>query len=338
MKNRIFYLDKLRVIAIFSVIVIHVSATMFYSTSVKTLDWQVMNFFDSLTRFAVPLFVMMSGALLLNSNKEYSIKELYRKKIFRLIIAFLFWSLIYAMYHFFIDNASLKVSIINFIEGEYHQWFIFMIIILYIMIPILKVVIKDKKVTEYFLIISFIFTCVVPCLTYFPAIGDNINGIINKSYINFFTGYTFYFILGHYLNTYHIKTKHKNILYIVAILAIIFTVIGSSLISIIYEKPISILYNYFFINTSVVAMAIFIYAKDYLNKKTHPFISKLSNLSFGIYLVHVLILFIFQKIGFVSTLFNPLLSIPIISIACFFISACIILIIKKFSKIADYIT
>ena len=61
----IHYLDCLRVVAIISVIIIHVSAQNWYTTDVSSFAWQFFNLTDSLVRWAVPLFVMISGVVVL---------------------------------------------------------------------------------------------------------------------------------------------------------------------------------------------------------------------------------------------------------------------------------
>lgn len=63
--GRIYYLDCLRVVAIISVIIIYVSAQNWYTTDVSSFAWQFFNLTDSLVRWAVPLFVMISGVVVL---------------------------------------------------------------------------------------------------------------------------------------------------------------------------------------------------------------------------------------------------------------------------------
>lgn len=76
--------------------VIHVAADNWNAADVRSFEWQVFNFYDSLVRFGVPVFVMISGALFLKPDKDIPVKKLYSKYIFRIVIAFVFWSFIYA--------------------------------------------------------------------------------------------------------------------------------------------------------------------------------------------------------------------------------------------------
>ena len=71
MKKRIIYLDILRVIAIFAVVLMHASSEiqLQYELDVRSVPFFVANIFDTVTRFAVPLFLMISGRLMINSGK-----------------------------------------------------------------------------------------------------------------------------------------------------------------------------------------------------------------------------------------------------------------------------
>lgn len=98
--KRTIYFDYLRVIACFAVIVLHVSAGQWHDYTEPTFEWNVMNIYDSATRFCVPIFLMISGALFLNPEKKLSLRKLYTHNILRVITAFCFWSFIYACYDY----------------------------------------------------------------------------------------------------------------------------------------------------------------------------------------------------------------------------------------------
>lgn len=69
--DRIMYLDYLRVFATFGVVILHVSAQNWYVADINSFEWLVFHFFDSVVRWGVPVFVMISGTLFL--NKETSV-------------------------------------------------------------------------------------------------------------------------------------------------------------------------------------------------------------------------------------------------------------------------
>ena len=87
--KRIYWLDLLRIISILSMILLHVAASFWYVSPSNSYNWIIMNIYDSLVRFCVPVFLMISGALFL-SQKEINIKKLYTKNILRLLISLIF--------------------------------------------------------------------------------------------------------------------------------------------------------------------------------------------------------------------------------------------------------
>ena len=79
MKKRILYLDVLRIFAALMVVMIHVSAQYVNNMSNNLTDFMIGNVFDSLSRVAVPIFAMISGAVMLDESKQYSTKDFLKK-------------------------------------------------------------------------------------------------------------------------------------------------------------------------------------------------------------------------------------------------------------------
>ena len=90
--DRTVYFDYLRVAATFAVMILHISAQNWYTTDVNGIEWKIFNFFNSMVRWAVPVFVMISGSLFL--KKDVSIKKIYTKYILRMVISYITWNFI----------------------------------------------------------------------------------------------------------------------------------------------------------------------------------------------------------------------------------------------------
>ena len=109
--KRIVYADLLRIIATFAVIVLHVSASKWYDTPVKDFNWQIYNLYDSLVRWSVPIFVMLSGMFFLNPEKFIPTSNIIKKYIFRILLAIIVWGLFYQAYEiigkFIFRNESI---------------------------------------------------------------------------------------------------------------------------------------------------------------------------------------------------------------------------------------
>ncbi|MBR2661951.1 MAG: acyltransferase family protein [Clostridia bacterium] len=186
-RSRIIYFDVLRIMAIFFVVVLHVSAENWYDTDINSFEWRMMNLFDGISRWGVPIFVMISGALFLDRN--ITMKQLYGKYILRLALSFVVWSFGYAVVWYAMGkDRSIASFVSSFIKGHYHLWFIYMIIGLYIITPMLNRIVSDEKLLRYFLILSFVFAIVIPeiisIITTFNAkYGDWAESVINQAYL-----------------------------------------------------------------------------------------------------------------------------------------------------------
>ena len=210
--TRIVYFDLLRILATFAIIILHTASANWEKVDVTSYEWSMLNIYDSICRWAVPVFVMISGALML--NKQKSIKNIYTKNVFRIICSFIFWSLIYTIEkHCFLNNTDNIIK--NFLIGNYHLWFLYMIAGLYILTPIITKITESEKTTKYFLFISIISTIVLPyiieIITLFSTSkAEFIQNRINDLNLNMVIGYSLYYILGFYMNKYKIDKKSGN--------------------------------------------------------------------------------------------------------------------------------
>ena len=342
-EKRYIYLDVLRIIAAIAVITLHVSAYRFY-TSFPSNEWEFCNIYDSLSRWGVPIFVMISGALFLDQNKSISIKKLYKKNIFRIICALFFWSIIYQLYRTNADT-TLWVFAWGVIETPEHLWFLKMLLGLYVEVPILRAIAKDKKTEIYFLFIAFFTTFILPLFPKFIGLyNSNIISVINHFFdkidLNIAIGFTGYFVLGHFLHTKKLSSNIKNLFYILGILSFFCVILLTSWLSHFLNRPNVSFYDYMSPFTLLESSAIFVFASDKLNKiprKYIKYILSLSKLTFGIYLVHILIKSIANDFfGLNSSICNAMISIPCLSILIFIFSGIISWILSKIPIVNRY--
>lgn len=327
--SRTVYFDFLRIIAIFAVVVLHVSAKNFYGAKADTLEWQAFNFYDSIVRWGVPVFVMISGALFLNG--EHTIGKLYKKNVLRIIVAFVFWSMLYALNNMIHHHSGWKATLKQFLAGEGHMWFLFMIVGLYIIVPLVKPIVQSMELTKYFLLLSLIFTFAIPqaiklvSLKY-PGAGSFVNVVWNKVSFHFTLGYVGYFVLGYYLSKTELSRKVKRIIYFLSACGCFATIIGSSAISVSQQKPNAILYDDLGVNVMLEALGVFVFVKDRfagkdVSGKAVRILGLLAKYSFGAYLVHILVLNELKRIFGLDTLsFSPVFSVPVISVIVLVIS------------------
>lgn len=292
--KRIIYLDMLKIISCIAVVLIHATSIGYYALDIHTASWNATIVFNIISRFAVPVFVMVSGALFLNNDKKIDIKRLYSKNILRLVVIYIVWTLIYSVYNVY--NKGIGLGVINVLKdgitkSYYHLWFIPMLIGVYMCIPLLKPIVKDKKLVEYFLIIFVLFK-ILPTtiqLFKFPYSGY-IGNVLARIDIPMLS-YIGYFILGHYLHTYELSKKTRKIIYISGAIATVTAVLGTIFYSLHVGAAKETLCREFSITTYIMSISIYVLVKYLINSKKIKFervIIHMSNISLGIYLTHAL--------------------------------------------------
>lgn len=336
---RIVYADILKILASFAIVIIHVASKNFYNTNTD-FQFDVFNFFSSFARWGVPIFVMVSGIFFLDPKKNITIKDVFSKYIKRMIIVLLFWNVIYAiLYNMedFIDGKKIGFNIIKdiFINRAPHLWYLYMLIGLYLIVPFLRILIKDEKVMRYFLILWICFEVIISVFQLFPLIDIEIKELLNnKMHINFIMGYSGYFILGYYLNKKkYINNKLVPFIFLFIIGGLL-TFLGTKIISNIVNEHSETCYNNFFPNIFIMSLGIFIFIKELVNKvniseNKASNIAKIAKYSFGIYLVHPIIITFLNLVGISTLKFNPIIMMTISIILVYFISLCISVILNK---------
>lgn len=337
--TRIDWLDSLRAIAIIAVIVIHVSSPVVnVAYGSNMFHWWVGNALDSAARFAVPLFLMISGAMLL--SKEYNLVEFYRKRFVRVLLPFPFWMVIYWIFRWFtmpgkqphgFQNIMNWASDLFLKEGiSKHFWFVYLIVFLYLITPAIGSFIRKLKPEMLvFLLAAWVLISSISKDFAVDMYGWSGNPL-PKLFIYFL--YCGYMVLGYYL--YNIFYVSKNIrlaaliLYLVTVCIAAFMAYYSSKLK--GKLDLSI-YNYFSLNTMIQATAVFISLKNssVLNKTLNKLQHTISDYSYGIYLVHILIIGIFYKNGIFWTMTNPLISVPLVVIMTLLASFTVIFILRK---------
>ncbi|MFN5459946.1 MAG: acyltransferase [Bacteroidota bacterium] len=326
------WINSLRVLATFSVIVLHVAARILYQYgSIPNLNWWTGNIYDSSARFCVPIFLMISGTLIFSKTYENT-KEYFRKRVLRILFPFMFWSLIYiAVGWFFKFNSGEYLSfkevllfvLVNLKSGaSFHFWYIYMIIGLYLLFPIIGVWLQNsnKNGIKYFLGIWFLTS-----LIHLPFIKK----LIPNVDISYFSGYIGFPILGYYLSKLSLNfNKKKEIYFSLIVIGIFITIFGTYVSTKYTGNFYSGFYSYLSPNVILVAVGIFLLFKDFVRFNS-KFILFFSKYSYGTYLVHVLILTAFGELGISNVFSNPIIGIPIISALCFFVSTLIIWVVNK---------
>ena len=303
--------------------------------------------YDGATRFAVPVFVMISGAVFL--GRDIDTKKIYTKYILRIVTAFIFWSFIYAVVTD--PTANIKGMVVNVLYGHYHMWFLYMIIGLYILVPILRKVVETKEVAKYFLGLTIVFAVLIPQMVELTDIlpqpiqllGEITDTVVGKLRVNLFAGFVGYFVAGYYLNNIDISPKRRRIIYVLGVMGYAVTIVFTAILCMMQNEPNELFFGSFTLNIVLFAVATFVFGKYELEEskileKVSMAMEKMAQYTFGAYLVHALILNkVMGLINFSATSLNTILLIPTISILVFGISMGISALLHQMPIVKKYI-
>ena len=323
--------NDLRAFAIIGVIILHVASTIsLENPNIPNSYFLTSVAFDCAVRWCVPVFIMLSGSFALESY-DGRMQHFFSKMFYRIILPFLFWSIVYLFAFSWKELASAKnahelMAFIGrqFMEGTAsHLWYVYLIVSLYLTFPILSKWVRQAEEKEYiyFLSIWIVLIALDPFLSRFEHNFD----------FNFFTGFLGYIVLGNYL----IKTKRKvnRIILLVLFLAAFFYMVLSSYFLAMKERQMDekFLEN-LSVNVAVMSFCVYLFVKENPfppGNRLRKILDLIAANSYGIYLSHLLILNVFLWLGWSFYFIHPLLSIPIISLACLIISTGLILLMKK---------
>jgi surface polysaccharide O-acyltransferase-like enzyme len=343
---------------------IHVSVGQVARAEIlNTFSWYVNLIYWTSSWYAVPVFFMISGMFNLRNDSTdskstaLSIKKML-KKSFKIFCALVFWYVFDCIYipitKMIVEGTPFSTydilripNIILSNERSNHLWYLYTLIGFYLFTPVLRIFTNNasKKDLEYFLLLVFVFGICIP-------FHNKINGQIN-SFIWFFpstiafslsqvSGYIGYYVAGLYFSKYPIKKLTSNILICIGGTSLLLAIIGTSIISVHYGHFDYTICDhigplFIFISFATFLMYKNGFVKIQFSKNQIKNIKQISKCTFGIYLVHWFVLNVFNYIGIKSTLFMPVLSVPLVSLLIMTCSYIITVIIKHMPILKEYI-
>lgn len=138
--------DLVKTVAICAVIVTHVTAPAFGMGDVGSAPWLTALFWASVSHASVPLFLMASGALLLDPGRELTLRKLYTKNFPRLLIALLFWAVCYKVFIMVLFGGVTVPGLIQagkelvLFRHEEHLYYLHIMLLVYAFLPLTRLV------------------------------------------------------------------------------------------------------------------------------------------------------------------------------------------------------
>ena len=301
-KNRILYFDVLNVVACIAVIFLHHNGLVHLYRPSVTGQWSQALAVEVLAFFAVPIFLMLTGATLMEYRKRYDTRTFFRKRFSRVLIPFIIWSFIVFVYA--ILNGQYTVSeltpqlVLNSLltqESMSVYWFFPVIIAIYLAMPILSLLTKsaDRKWLWYMVGLGVLTYSVIPPVVKALDVG------INTGYqfpLTGGAGYVIYPILGYLLATEKkLKKQWVIALCVLSVICLIFRYVITYMFTVRKGASGVFLSDYVYITSMIPSVTVFVLArlvpwKNYIKDRFVPLLATVSSCSLGIYLIHMMIL------------------------------------------------
>ncbi|MDX9971942.1 MAG: acyltransferase family protein [FCB group bacterium] len=300
----LFSYDILRVLATVAVVWLHVSMYAVLYNEPLSFAWWVGNVSDAAVRWCVPVFVLVSGGLLLGPRDESPL-EFYRKRLKRLLVPLLFWSGLYLSLKFALHLTTRHDAALSLWHGRphYHLWYLYMAFGLYLVTPVLRHFLAIASVT-------------VRTWTTFVLLASSIAGMAivyvrgwELPFFLLFLPYVGYYLLGYHLAQMPIRAS-AGMLWALLIAGIVAAAWGAGL----YGQ-----YAYAYVGVPALMMSTAVYSLGLQLPVSPPplptplarGLALLSRASLGIYLVHPLFLEALERIfGLEPWRRTPLITIP----------------------------
>lgn len=290
--------DVIRALGICLVVFIHVCTPLVKSyNDITPASWWVANIIDSLSRISVPFFFISSGYFLLDPTRDESTGTFWKKRVWKVLIPFLVWSLIYIAWDSIYRERHYSIHEVfsAIFEGPayYHLWYLYVLIGLYIATPILRVYVRGASRNNliYFVIVWMFAAGLAPILAHEFEFGQGITFIVT-------TELSGYFVAGSLIRQLSISTRQKWLLALGFLIAALLTILLTyrALVAKGNGHLDDFYYDYARLNVIVMSLAGFTLLNS-INltrllsiRPLRNVILGLSSTSLGIYLIHVLIL------------------------------------------------
>ena len=305
-KQHIYGFSYIRSLACIAIIILHTvySAVLLFGSNIDAQTNIIsMAVVDSMM-WAVPCFIMVTGALLLETERKITYKKLFGKYILRIFAALAIFGMVFRVFDIIMDKEPISVA--AFLKGLYeiftgtswsHIWYLYLLIGLYLLLPFYKKIVDNSSTKEikYLLVVYIVFLSILPVL--------EIWGINCGFYIHVSTIYPFYLFVGYAIYK-HIFCPGKAVSLAILVISTLL-IISWTVARWVYDIPsMEILWGYSSFFVIMQAVGFFTLLKDVKDtglRAVKWVLLKLDECSFGVYLIHM----IFVRLILRYMEFNP---------------------------------
>ena len=320
-KSKLIHIELLRIIAVILVIFNHTGPNGYFLFSFypfATRPYFIYMIFTVISKIDVPLFLMLTGALLLRKDMEP--KKIIQKIVRMLIVLLIFTAIFYIRLHIlkYSDTFTIIDFFIRLYKGDIiiPYWYIYAYISFLLAFPFLRAMVKSlpEKAYKYLIALAIIFVGILPCVEYRLFQGEvTLNQYGKVGWL--FTNIVLFPLIGYYLENIIdiLKVNKKNLL---IACSVVLLGIAISCYMTYYKHRITGIcteietQDFLDLFTVPICIAVFLLIKCWCNKVTFPnwinkIIISIGSCSFGIYLLHMAVI----ESKFISNLLNQLTNV-----------------------------
>lgn len=318
-------MDLLKTLAIFFVIIIH-AAYDGYAHPVGSFPWLSTVFWGSLARPAVPLFLMVSGALMLDPGRELPLKKLWGKNILRIVVAMLVWAVVYKIWVLYQAHSLTAAALwhgikeVLLLKHHFHLYYLQILLLVYALLPLTRFFAAHagRRELEYALILWAVLGILYPfARSFWP--------------VSLLTGIPVHWALtmpwaaaGYGLAGYRLRQKPLPRKWAILLLLVGFAGVFSGTVAMSAAQGSLSEAFYGGMSPCVMFMAFGLFSlalsADRQPARPSRVLTAVSNSTLCVYLVHVIFLNLFEQHGLTVNVLPCLVSIPLISLLCFGVS------------------
>ena len=334
-QSTVAWIDAARVVAILAVISIHVVAPLLSSRAIP-LNWWVGNVVDSAARWSVPLFVMISGALLMHSDLIDDPAAFYRRRLARILPPLIGWTAIYLFVGHQLSNnpSTLKGAVLLVLAGRpyFHLYFLYLIVGMYVVAPFLRPLVRlpDRRILGTAAVI-FLGLAMTDDLILVWGGSGGVNAATQ------FVPFVGYFLAGAWLVEIPPTRRRVIVSAVVAASAIVLTMIGTKLLTETVASGHSLyLYGYLSITTvpaTIALFGLFLWGSASWSRLAERVpngsLSTVAAMTLGIYVIHPLVMNRLGVLGLGGRAFFTPLAVPATVLVTFIVSLLIVLVLRQ---------
>lgn len=331
--------DLIRTVAILGVLLLHAAndLTIQQMSDLEIWRWCIVDVYQSIGRIGVPLFVMLTGTLLLDpSKKSEDLAFFFKKRVSRIALPFIFWGVAYFIWNIYVENQPVTI-IESILTGPYFQfWYLYMLIGLYLLTPFLRILVSHmtQKLFKYFLVIWFIGVAIVPLISLLSPYKLDVNVFMVPGWVG-------YFFLGSYLVNLKIKRSYLTLL---TFLGITLTAIATYIMAMTVGGGQTFYFQEYLSPTMILAsIPLFLLLNSFSKPQNQQkpsdsiWMKKVLRIisvnTLPIYLFHMMVIYILQNgllgVTLNGNTMNSIIGVPLMTVITLLICLTVIVPLKK---------